>query len=170
MSTQIFLHLEIQGGQIHGEATTGGYEGEIELESFRWGLSAKHSPKQDNRTLKPVLDYDELTITKLYDKSSINFARYLNSRAPFDVAQLIVDHHVHAAGSKKDQNPALIIDLSEGRIVSVKITISESDKGSNIKEDITLTFRKVDVLYYPTADRTKRAAPVMFTGPQLAKR
>lgn len=170
MSTQIFLHLEIQGGQIHGEATTGGYEGEIEVESFRWGVTATKDPKQDNRSVKPKIKYDTLSVTKLYDKASINMARYLGKNTPFDSAQLIIDHHIHAAGTKKDQNPSLIIDLSDGFIESIKLSISESDKGATVKEDITLRFRRVDVLYYTTPDRAARTAAVVFNGPQLGRR
>lgn len=172
MATQIFLHLEIAGRQINGEATAGGYEGDIEVESFRFGAEAEYPPRVDRTKVKPRIKYKTLTISKLYDKSSINMSRYMGLRTPFDHAQLVVDHHAQHAGQKKDQNPAFVYDLNDGFIDSVKLTISESDKGASVKEDVVLSFQRLDVYYYPPTadDRVKRGAAVIFNGPRIAKR
>lgn len=162
MSTQIFLHIEIAGNQIKGEATTAGYEGEIEVESFSWGMSAKNSPRVDQQTSSSRTNYDCLSISKLYDKASINLTRYMTQRTPFDHVQLTVDQHQHAGGKKKE-NPVMVIDLADGFIEDVKLSMSEAGKSAMIKEDITLSFRKADITYFPASpDRSKRMPGVSF--------
>lgn len=164
MSTQIFLRIKIQGNPIRGEATTAGYEGEIEVESFSWGMSAKNSLRVDQQTASSRASYDRLSISKLYDKSSINLTRHMADRAIFDQVRLTVDHHQHAAGrGTKQANPVMFIDLADGYIEDVKLSMSEAGKSAMVKEDITLSFRKVDITYFPpSADRTKRDPAVTF--------
>ena len=185
MSTQIFLHFELQGRAIHGEASTIGYEGEIELESFNLDLGdessgsrekaddeyrqAVYAAKKDGKPepKKPEKKEDgkakTVTLTKFYDKASTNFARYLASGSPFDEAIISIDHHV-AAGRKK-ANPAMTIHLLDGRITSVGLDLADSDKSAKLTETIKLSYRKLEIAYYKagTDDRSARTFDSAFS-------
>lgn len=171
MSTQIFLHFELQGRAIHGEATTIGYEGEIELESFNFDIgepSEASDRKEDEAHKQAVYEAKKegkpepkrkrsggkersVTLTKFYDKLSTNFARYLASGVLFDEARISIDHHV-SAGRKK-ANPAMTIYLFDGRITSVELTLADSDKSAKLTETIKLSYRKIEISYFkPGAD------------------
>jgi hypothetical protein len=69
------------------------------------------------------------------------------------------------AGAKKQANPTLVIDISEGFIEEVRISISESDKGATVKEDIKLFFKKLEFAYHPTGDRATRGGAVLYIAP-----
>ena len=163
MSTQIFLYLDIQGTAIKGEATAGGYEDEIEVERFGWGMSSETGCKASASKALSNISYKRLTITKLYDTASTNLARYLTRGARFDQAVLSIDHHVLPTGSKKKPNPSMVIELRDGFIEEVRLSMSESGKSAAINEDISLSFSKINILYFPTGvDRDVRQAPVSF--------
>lgn len=175
MSSQIFLHFELQGRAIHGEASTIGYEGEIEVESFTFELGeespkaerkaeedyqeAKATAKKDGKPKPKRKDSEEntLTLTKFYDKASTNFARYLASGTHFDEALISVDHHM-AAGRKK-ANPAMTILLMNGRIKSVGLDLSDSDKSSKLMETIKLSYRRIEITYFK-ADKDDHSSRV----------
>ena len=185
MSTQIFLHFELQGRAIHGEASTIGYEGEIELESFNFDLgeespAAKKKAEEAHQQAvyeakkanKPEPKRKEgsgkgagntLTLTKFYDKSSTNFARYLASGVRFDEARISIDHHV-AAGSKQ-ANPAMTIHLFNGQIKGVELDLSDNDKSAKLTETIKLSYRKIEIAYYKAGatDRSQRTFGSVFT-------
>jgi len=183
MSTQIFLHLELQGRAIHGEASTIGYEGEIELESFNFDLGeespaakkkaeeahqqAVYEAKKENKPepkRKSSGKGNTLTFTKFYDKSSTNFARYLASGAPFDEARISIDHHVAASG-RKQANPAMTIHLFNGRIKSVELDLADADKSSKLTETVKLSYRKIEIAYYKpgATDRATRVFDSVFS-------
>lgn len=183
MSTQIFLHFELQGRAIHGEASTIGYEGEIELESFNFDLGeespgskkkaeeahqqaiyeAKKEGKPEPKR-KTAGKGNTVVLTKFYDKSSTNFARYLANGLPFDEARISIDHHIAAAGRKK-ANPAMTIHLFNGRIKSVDLDLSDSEKSAKLTETIKLSYRKIEIVYYKTKadDRATRVFDSVFS-------
>ncbi|KQP35443.1 type VI secretion system tube protein Hcp [Pseudorhodoferax sp. Leaf274] len=183
MSTQIFLYLDVHGRAIAGEGSTVGYEGEIEIESFSFDLGeesaasrekaeesyrqAVYEATRDNKPppKKPApAAGNTLSITKFYDKSSTNLARYLANGARFDQARLTVDHHLVSGGAKV-ANPAFTVTLSNGQIKDVNLSLSDSDKSAKLMETIKLSYRQIEVVYYKSSrkDRTARSANFVFT-------
>ncbi len=183
MSTQIFLYLDVHGRAIAGEGSTAGYEGEIEIESFSFDLGEESSASKDKTEeayrqavyqaskdgkpppKKPAQSAgNTLSITKFYDKSSTNLARYLANGARFDEARLTVDHHLISGGAKI-ANPALTVTLFNGQIKDLNLSLSDSDKSAKLMETIKLSYRKIEVVYYKSSrkDRTARSANFVFS-------
>lgn len=183
MSTQIFLYLDVHGRAIAGEGSTIGYEGEIEVESFSFDLGEESPASKDKAEesyrqavyeatkdgkappKKPVQAAgNTLSITKFYDKSSTNLARYLANGARFDEARLTVDHHLISGGTKI-ANPAFTVTLLNGQIKDVNLSLSDSDKSAKLMETIKLSYRRIEVVYYKSSrkDRTARSANFVFS-------
>lgn len=164
MSTQIFLHIEVQGRNITGEATTSGYEGEIEVNSFELGMEVRGTSSQTGST-KRQLSYGNLSITKYYDKASVNLARALERDAVFDHLRLTVDQHRIETQQQKDQSPIMLIELFDGRIEKIDIKLNDGgDKGATIEESIEFSYRKLEVGYVPLdVARRRRQAGMTFS-------
>jgi len=182
-SSQIFLYLEMQGRAIKGEASAAAYEDEIEIESFSFDLGkesdeskAKKAKEREDKRLaalregkpppEPPEDTAEntLTLSKFYDKASVNLSRYLANGARFDEARLTVDHHAAFAGSK-EANPAMTVHLFNGRITNIQLSLSDSDKSAKLTEQVKLSYRKIEVVYYESKnkDRASRSASHVFS-------
>lgn len=166
MSTQIFLHIEVNGKQILGEATTEHYQGKIEVENFSWGMSAEGSPRTGRGNTSSRATFDHLNIIKYFDLSSVSLTRCMTTRKKYDKVQLIVDQHLnHVRPVLKKRNPVLVINLSDGYIEDVGLSMSEASKSGMIREQVSLSFRKLVIYYWPASpDHDLRLPPVSFSG------
>lgn len=163
MSTQIFLHIEVQGRNITGEATTSGYEGEIEVNSFDLDMDVEGTSSQ-TASAKRQARYGNLSVTKYYDKASVNLARSLERDALIDHLRLTVDQHRIETHQEKEQSPIMLIELFDGRIEKIDIKLNDGDKGATIEETVEFSYRKLEISYVPLGlDRTRRQAGMTFS-------
>ncbi|MBL0718393.1 type VI secretion system tube protein Hcp [Piscinibacter sp. Jin2] len=163
MSTQIFLHIEVQGRNITGEATTLGYEGEIEVNSFDLNMDVEGTSSQ-TASSKRQARYGNLSVTKYYDKASVNLARSLERDALIDHLRLTVDQHHIESSQKKEQSPIMLIELFDGRIENIDVRLSDGDKGATIEETVKFSYRRLEVTYVPLdLDRTRHHAGMTFS-------
>jgi type VI protein secretion system component Hcp len=164
-TTQIYLEITLAGGgSIEGEASAGGYEGRIDIDSFSFGVSAKKQAVKDAQAgqIKSNLDFDTVTISKVFDRASLQLAMAMadnaeESQGPdagrkrkcFSEATISVDQqYVLGERGPKYRNEVIIFSLYDGYIVSVKLRTSESGAGASIKEDIELSFHNFEITYY----------------------
>jgi type VI protein secretion system component Hcp len=163
-SNQIFLRLTMaRGNKIRGEASAGGYDGLIEVENFTWAVSSKYSLRQDRAKVRPQINYDKVKVSKLYDVSSVSLASHMNGRIAFKTAEIIVDHHLQETGLAKAGNPLMVIELRNGYIEDIRISVSEGKLAATVREDMSLSFMNFKITYHPGgADRMKRMAAVSF--------
>ncbi|HRD83853.1 MAG TPA: type VI secretion system tube protein Hcp [Rubrivivax sp.] len=161
--TQIFLDLRISGNRILGESTIQDYEDQIEVDAFKFDLKVKAtSPKQGQTKLSTRVQPTELKITKLFDRSSANLARYAAQQFEFDSAKITVNQHQHT-DSGAHALPMLTIELWEGVIKSVNLTMSGSGKASTLKEEISLTWKEVSFNFHSgSTDRLQRGSATNF--------
>lgn len=150
-STQIFLSITIGSGPVGGEASAAGYEDMIELESFSFGLSAKHALRQSANNTRPQLNYDAVKISKVYDVSSVRLATHMGARARFSKAEIFVDQHLQESASVKKQNPVMVIELKNGFIEDIRLSVSTGKLASTVREDISLSFVNFKIRYYPSS-------------------
>ena len=141
--TQIFLALTVSGNPVRGEATIQGFEDQIEIDDFKFEVKASaSSPKQAQNKLSTRLEPSALTLSKVYDKSSVNLARHASSQLEFDHAKITVNQSmIESDGVQHD--PILISELWEGVVKSVNLSMSGSGTSSVVKEDIVLTYKEV---------------------------
>lgn len=161
--TQIFLDLRIAGNRMQGEATIADFESQIEIDSFKFELKAKSSsPKQGERKLSTRVEPSVLRLSKLFDRSSANLTRYAARQTEFDTAKITVNQHQAGAGGSHAL-PVLVIELWEGTIKSVNLSMSGSGASSSLKEEVVLSYKEVSFDYHAgTETRTGRRSPSNF--------
>lgn len=172
-STMIFLKLVVNGQTIDGESTaTGEFRNLIEVESFSWGVDAVINEKTTAGQARSEPQFDELKITKFFDRSSVNLCHYMAKRQEFSLAHLFfANMTVGEAGSK----PQLVteIKLEKGYIEDVSLAASESGRSMNVREDVKLSYQRATLIYYPMQQgqrdmRGSGGAPCTF-GPREVK-
>lgn len=139
--TQIFLDLTVSGSRVRGEATIQGFEDQIEIDDFKFEIKASAaSPKQTDKKLSTRLEPGALQLSKVYDKSSTNLMRHASTQFEFDHAKITVAHPALDGGQRE---PMLVIELWEGVVKSVNLSMSGSGISSVLKEDVVLTYKEV---------------------------
>jgi type VI secretion system Hcp family effector len=161
-ATMIFLKLDLDGKAVPGESTARDYEGQIEVESFSWAMTSKHT-ERDKRSLPAEVRPQRLRITKVFDRATPSFARSMvNPRKKFSTARLTFTSVVLQTGEHKPK-PVVELLLSDGYIEEVKLSASESGQSMAVKEDISLSFTKFKLIYHPVElQRGARGAPTTF--------
>ncbi|TDP62860.1 type VI secretion system tube protein Hcp [Roseateles toxinivorans] len=160
-ATMIFLKLYVDNKLIAGEGTTEDYVGQIEIESFSWGMKAKHTEKGRDKVSVEVRP-QEVTLSKYFDKSTTNLCLFAESRKPFTTARLTFLSMVLKTSNQKPK-PVMEMVFSDGYVEEVKLNASEAGKSMALKEDVSLSFRKLKVIYHPIEQRRgARGAPTTF--------
>lgn len=142
------IFLEIPG--IKGDSTINGFEDQIELESANWGLSAKHTDKGSGKVttdLRPQL----LSVSKFFDKASINLCQYMAARKKFDKATLrYVDLQIEPGGAKAVKVMELLLN-GDCYVEDFKLDASEGGSSVAVKETVQFTCREIKLTYYPVS-------------------
>nr|WP_316643680.1 type VI secretion system tube protein Hcp [uncultured Roseateles sp.] len=160
-ATMIFLKLYVDNKPVLGEGTTEDYVGQIEVESFSWGMKAKHTDKGRDKVSVEVRP-ERVTLSKYFDKSTTNLCVYANDRKSFNTARLTFLSMVLKTSNQKPK-PVMEMVFSDGFVEEVKLNASESGKSMSLKEDLTLSFRKFKLIYHPVElRRGARGAPTTF--------
>jgi type VI protein secretion system component Hcp len=150
-TTQIYLQMTLESGLlVFGESSAGGYESRIDLDSFEFHASAKKQSLKEVQKddVSANLDFNQLTISKVFDRSSLLLAGVLNRHERFKEVKIAVDQqYIHSAVGK-ERNETLIINLKSGYIADFQLRTSEGEKSASIKERITLSFHNISIRYY----------------------
>ena len=161
-TTQIYLEITTENGQLLGEAIAAGYEKRIDIDGFNLsiGSGTKGSVKDvKNKSAVGTLDFDRISIEKVFDRSSLLLAGMLSRHEKFKEAKISVDQQfVLGDDENKIRNEVLIIHLYSGWVADIKLRTSEGNKGASIKESIALSFHRFDVDYwgYQVDQRTRQ--------------
>ena len=152
-TTQIYLEMTLEkGGGVLGESGAGGYENRIDIDGFQFGASAKKQSLKDIQKGNVVanLDFERVTVSKVFDRSSLLLAGVLSRHDRFSEVKIAVDQqYVDPDWAGKVRNEILIVYLYAGYIADIKFRTSEGGKsGASIKEDITLSFHNCTIYYY----------------------
>jgi len=149
-TTQIYLEIKPEKGDATGEAISGGYEGRIDITSFAFGIGAKPSTVKGSQKSDVAgnLDYDKISITKVFDDASLRLAGLLRDQRRFAEAKIAVDQQYVEAGVDKFRNEVLIIYLYRGNVADFNVRTSEGQKGASIIETLSLTYQKICIDYY----------------------
>lgn len=170
-TTQIYLEITPKKGSVSGEARAGGYEGRIDIDSFSFSAKAK-ADSLDGVSAKKIeasregkslhnLDLHRVTVSKVFDKASLQLAGMLKGRAiggseregdRFELAKIAVDQqYIESYSSDKSvkyANEILIVILHDGCISNISLRASEAGAGAQILEEIELAFHNFEIVYY----------------------
>jgi type VI protein secretion system component Hcp len=171
-TTQIYLEITPERGSVIGETRAGGYEQRIDLDSFSFNAKAKINTLGDvtAKSVKHNVDLKRVTLTKVFDDSSLQLAGMLKGRQSkgteregdrFSLAKIAVDQqYVESYStdeSAKYANEVLIFNLFDGYVASISFRTSESGAGAQILETIELSFHDFEIVYY-AEDRSEAGA------------
>ena len=114
-TTQIYLNVELDSGPVPGEATAGGYEGQIDIDGFQFTASATKSVLKDvQKGVKANLDVSRVSISKVFDGASLHLANAMRNRKRFSTATISVDQQFVFDDVDKIANQIRIIELQDG--------------------------------------------------------
>ncbi len=147
-ATLIYLNIDFGSGWVAGESTAKGYESRIEIESFGWGLKVKNRRDKDAGSTKSLttLVPEVLKLEKFFDASSTALVKNMKDQKPFTIARLTFADMVLS-----DTAPQKIMQivLMDGHVEDVRLSSSGSGKGMSVKETVSLSFRKIEMTYFP---------------------
>jgi type VI protein secretion system component Hcp len=150
-TTQIYFEITLEeDGRVLGEAAAGGYESRIDIEGFQFHASAHKQALQDVREgVVSNLEYHRLSMSKVFDRSSLQLAGVLKGQKKFKEVKISVDQqYIDPKWTGKARNEILIMYLYDGYIADIKLRTSEGNVGASIKEDITMSFENCTIYYY----------------------
>jgi type VI secretion system secreted protein Hcp len=138
MAGNMFLKLT----NIQGESLDFIHEGEIEVQDWTWGLDNPAPFRLEAKQASKQTEFDVLTITKMFDKSSTTLMTYCASGEKIPTGLLTCrkndDEQQHVA--------YLTIELTDVKVDKV----SWDGKGEDprgVPETVELSFSKVHVIY-----------------------
>jgi type VI secretion system secreted protein Hcp len=132
------------GSDIKGECTIDGYKDKISILSFSHGIAQQITSDASNQKRtsgKP--NHQDLTVSKFYDLSSINFIQQCNAATPLKLVKLIV-----AQNEDGKVNEIIHIDMSDVIISSISVG---GGGGGVPQETMTLNYSKITWTYKPQA-------------------
>lgn len=155
-TTQIYLEITLDSGNLLGEASAGGYENRIDIDGFEFDAGVQKSTLKDlQKGVVGNLVFQRVRVSKVFDQSSLLLAGALGRHEKFVTAKLAVDQqYIDPEWTGKVRNEILIMYLKSGYIADIKFRTSEGNAGASIKEDITLAFHNCTIYYY-AEDRGK---------------
>ena len=161
----IFLNLRVGDKSVIGESTERSFEKQIAIESLSWDMECSHKPvvdqRKDSNKVVTLSLPKRVTVTKSFDRSTVNLCDYMAKRQAFEVAKFTM---VKSLVWEDKPRPHIEITLNKGYVESVSLTASESDKSVGVKESVTLSFSTITILYYfyPSSRHGSNAAAITF--------
>jgi type VI secretion system Hcp family effector len=151
-TTQIYMQMTLESGLlVVGEADAGGYQNRIDIDSFNFHAKAKKQSLRDVQQgdVSANLDFDHVTINKVFDRSSLLLAGVLHRQERFDEVKIALDQQFIHSAVGKERNETLILHLKKGYIVDIGLRTSQSgNSADSITETLTLSFHEIEIKYY----------------------
>lgn len=161
MSVSLILLEILNPKEVLGEATIGGFSGQIAVESFSWGVEAEtvEKPKSlPHTTVKPKT----LSITKKFDRSSTVLCQMMDGDKPFSATLRFIDPTTMSKGQSKFDS-ILEISMVDCHIENISLSADDSGKSVSVTERLTLSFEKTITFHYRSYDPTTRSRTKAMT-------
>lgn len=149
----IDMHLKLEGGTVtfEGESKHEGFEKEIDIMSWSWGVSTTGSFAVGAGGSAGKPNIQDLSFSKYLDKSSTAFLKALVGNAHSDSATLTVSK---GTGDKREKY--FTIKLSP--VMVSAYGVSGADGSDLMMENISLGFQKYEIEYFKQDDKGKVAS------------
>lgn len=137
------MFLSVNGassGAIAGESQDSAHKNEIEVLGWSWGMEGKYDLATGKASGKATVR--ELRVIKRLDKASTALMGALRHNEP-------VKAKLTLRKSGKTQLEYLVIEIEDGRVVSLEITAGDTVNSGAMVERISFTFNKITVTYTP---------------------
>jgi len=141
MAVDFFLKLE--GPDIEGESMDSQHEGEIAINSWSWGMNQSGTMHVAKGGGAGKVDVQDISLTKLLDKSTPNLIQHCCKGTQFETATLVC----RKASGDGGQLEYLTLEMKNVIITNVQGGGSEND--DNLFENVGLNFGEFTVTYVP---------------------
>lgn len=162
MSDTLF-YLDItfeKAGQLRGESTVAGFKNQIEIDSWKWGLSVQEVRPDVSQRDGSGVKFETLDVSGYFDTATINLLKALRHRDKFTKARLAM---IHAVQPKDRPQELLTIEARNGYVEDLQLDIS-SGKVAQIKCSLKLSYSNIGVDYHPpTKRRDAHSGRLTFT-------
>jgi len=152
MAADMFLSLD----GIKGESADDKHKGEIDIESFSWGLAQQGSGNRGGGSGTGKVDVQDISITKKVDKSS-------------PMLQLACANGKHIAKGKitlrkAGENPLDYLTFDLESVLVSNYQIAHTAGGNDVPaETISLNFSKVKSEYWTQSDKGAKGENANFS-------
>jgi type VI protein secretion system component Hcp len=159
--SNIYLELITPNGPILGEGLLAGFETSIELQGFKWSMSAPRvPPKEGGPGLtaggapvsmlgagkdKAKVTLHELELTKRFDIASAMIHHCLDIPTPVLSASISV-LHIKQEGRWYHQ-PGFVMVATDGYFASAELDLRPSGNAVELVETLKLNFKMVEITY-----------------------
>lgn len=150
MAVDMFLELD----KIKGESRDAKHKDEIDVLSWSWGVSQSGSTHVGTGSGVGKANFQDISITKYIDKSTVTLMEYVATGEHIDKAKLVV----RKAGGK----PLEYIVIEMKQILVGSLSTGGSGGEDLLTENITLNFAEVKVTYVPQKPDGTGAAKIDF--------
>jgi type VI secretion system secreted protein Hcp len=152
MAVDMFLSLD----DIKGESADKAHKGEIDIESFSWGMAQTGTGHRGSGSGAGKVHVNDIAITKFVDKASPTLMLACANGKHIAKGKLVV--------RKAGENPLdyLIVDM-ENILVSNYTTGGAGHGGENPTENVTLNFVKIKVEYWTQSDKGAKGENANFS-------
>ena len=144
------LYLELtceQMGLIQGESTVAGFKRQIEIESFKWGMSVGDVKQTVAGREGSAVHCAPLDLVGYFDLSSVNVMLALKNRDKIKTATLSL---IHALQPKDKPSHLLRLDISGGYVEDMQFDV-ESGKAAKLKASLKLSYKQLVFEYFPAS-------------------
>jgi type VI secretion system secreted protein Hcp len=145
MPGSMFIRL---GDSINGEASEPGYEQQIEMTSFAWGLSRPTGGRPSGAAI-----FSDFAFTKRVDSASPDIFLYCAAGRPIDRVEIAV---LQSAGGS--QPPYLQFEL--GDVIITSCQVSGSADADRAVESVSLNYGTCRQIYTPISATGAPGSPL----------
>lgn len=168
--TLFFLSIDFAAGRfgagaLKGESVASRFEDQIEIEDFRWGMNVKGNRKQAPGRTNPAANvaHKPLVLSAYFDTATTALIKHMKERTRFNMARLTVSHPASAPDDAA-QLDVMEIELHHGFVEKVGVAASESGKSGSVKVTYELSYKSIDLDYYPAVrNRDRREKRTTFS-------
>jgi type VI secretion system secreted protein Hcp len=151
MAVDMFLKLE----GIKGEAQDKTHAEEIDVLAWSWGMSQSGNFHSGGGGGSGKANFQDISITKYIDKSSMTLMGYIASGKHIPTATLIV----RKAGG---DDPLEYIKIDMTQVMVTSLSTGGSGGEDKLTENISLNFASVATYYKPQTDKGIEEAAIDF--------
>jgi type VI secretion system secreted protein Hcp len=141
---------------IKGESGDDKHKGEIDLESFSWGMNQTGSGHRSSGSGTGKVDINDISVTKLIDKSSPSLMTACANGKHIPKGKITV--------RKAGENPLdyLTIDM-EGILIAAYHTSGSEGSPEKPTENVALNFAKVKIEYWTQNEKGAKGENANFS-------
>jgi type VI secretion system secreted protein Hcp len=134
------FHLKIKG--VPGESKKQGHDGDIEITSWNFGLSHPANLKGGGASKGGDAHMQEISITKLVDKSSTALAKKCASGDHFP--EIVLSGRKTTGDGKLGDYVTITLKIAYITTIGV-----HAQGGSELQENLSIAFKDINVVYKP---------------------